>query len=79
MKIFKPILKKNKFTRFYIPLFWTDKFKKKKHVKPQKTSVEGKIIRTINIITLDPFGYSDVDTTKTLKIGENEQETDYQN
>jgi hypothetical protein len=47
-------------------------------VKLQKrANVEGKVIRNISIVTLDPFGYSDIDTTVNLKIGQNEQETDY--
>lgn len=59
--------KKNKFTRFLHTIIFEpiNSKKKKQVVKPQKKLVvEGKIIRTINIITLDPFGYSDVDTTK---------------
>jgi len=59
--------KKNKFTRFLHTIIFEpiNSKKKKQAVKPQKKLiVEGKIIRSINIITLDPFGYSDVDTTK---------------
>jgi hypothetical protein len=37
----------------------------------QRANVEGKVIR--NIVTLDPFGYSDIDTTVNPKIGQNEQ------
>jgi len=50
--IFKPAKSKK-----YIPI-----------VKPKKRIVsDGKIIRNINIITLDPFGYSDIDTTRKPK------------
>jgi hypothetical protein len=42
----------------------------------QRANVEGKVIRNISIVTLDP-GYSDIDTTVNPKIGQNEQETDY--
>ncbi len=39
--------------------------KNKKRVIPiSYQKIEGKIIREINIITLDPFGYSEIDTTK---------------
>jgi hypothetical protein len=59
--------KKNKFTRFlHSVIFEPINSKKKKQVikRPQKKrSVEGKIIRKINIVTLDPFGHSDLDTT----------------
>lgn len=37
---------------------------KKKTTPSRHLKVEGKIIRNINIVTLDPFGYSDSDTTK---------------
>ncbi|WP_198554618.1 hypothetical protein [Flavobacterium sp. ALD4] len=62
--------KKNKFTKFlYGTIFKSINARKKKQVvKPQKrVAVEGKIIRNINIVTLDPFGYSDVDTTVSPK------------
>jgi hypothetical protein len=58
--------KKNKFTKFlYGAIFKSKNARKKKQVvQPQKRlAVEGKIIRNINIVTLDPFGYSDIDTT----------------
>ena len=35
--------------------------------KPNYTQYEGKIIRHIHITTLDPFGYSDVDSTRVPK------------
>jgi hypothetical protein len=34
----------------------------------QRANVEGKVIRNI---ALDPFGYSDIDTTVNPKIGQN--------
>jgi hypothetical protein len=33
----------------------------------QRANVEGKVIRNISIVTLDPFGYSDIDTTVNPK------------
>ncbi|HEY4619083.1 MAG TPA: hypothetical protein VIH09_12895 [Flavobacterium sp.] len=62
--------KKNKFTKFMHGLIFKPA-KSKKYipiVKPKKRIVsDGKIIRNINIITLDPFGYSDIDTTRKPK------------
>lgn len=65
--------KKNKFTKFMHGLIFEPVILKKTE-KPKKIIVrkrfrayEGKIIRNINIITLDPFGYSEVDTTITPK------------
>lgn len=59
--------KKNKFTRFlHKAIFEPINSKKNKIqvIQPQKiVTAEGKIIRKITIITLDPFGQSDVDTT----------------
>jgi hypothetical protein len=58
--------KKSKFTRFLHGVIFESQNsgKKKQVVKAHKQlAVEGKIIRNINIVTLDPFGYSDVDTT----------------
>ena len=58
--------KKNKFTKFlHGVIFKSNNSKKKKKVviPTKKTSYEGKIIRNINIVTLDPFGHSDADTT----------------
>ncbi|HJS01495.1 MAG TPA: hypothetical protein VJ780_11220 [Flavobacterium sp.] len=37
---------------------------KKKPIASKHLDVEGKIIRNINIITLDPFGYSETDSTQ---------------
>ncbi|HRE78173.1 MAG TPA: hypothetical protein PLL09_10155 [Flavobacterium sp.] len=65
--------KKNNFTKFLHKLvFKTTKVTpiKPKSVKiPEKnhTLYEGKIIRNINIQTLDPFGYSEKDTAKKPK------------
>jgi hypothetical protein len=59
--------KKNKFTKFVHGLIF-ESTKSKKNisiVKPKKRiAAEDKIIRNINIITLDPFGYSDTDTIR---------------
>ncbi|EIA07394.1 hypothetical protein [Flavobacterium frigoris] len=59
--------KKNKITKFMHGLIFKPT-KLKKHnpiVKEQKRiAAENKIIRNINIITLDPFGYSDLDTIR---------------
>jgi hypothetical protein len=60
--------KKNKFTTFMYGLVFkpiaTIKIKKRhpKPLQPPYGNFEGKIIRKINIITLDPFGYSIHDT-----------------
>jgi hypothetical protein len=59
--------KKNKFTKFVHGLIFAPTKSKKpiSIVKPKKRiPAEDKIIRNINIITLDPFGYSDTDTIK---------------
>lgn len=65
---------KTKFTKFihklvFIPMPSTVKPLKQKHkVKPlqqSNISFEGKIIRKINIMVLDPFGYSINDTVKS--------------
>jgi hypothetical protein len=59
--------KKNKFTKFMYGLIFKPTKSKKRitTVKPQKRIVaEDKIIRKIHIITLDPFGYSDIDTIR---------------
>jgi hypothetical protein len=42
----------------------------------QRANVEGKVIRNISIVTLDPLAIL-IDTTVNPKIGQNEQETDY--
>ncbi|MHC0445095.1 hypothetical protein ACWA1F_06775 [Flavobacterium sp. 3-218] len=62
--------KKNKFTQTMHKLFFRSKKSKKKEellVKIDSTNYEGKIIRKINIITLDPFGHSVADTTQMPK------------
>ncbi|MFC4479865.1 hypothetical protein [Flavobacterium chungangensis] len=62
--------KKNKFTQTMHKLFFRSKKSKKKDellVPIDSTNYDGKIIRKINIITLDPFGYSVADTTLTPK------------
>jgi hypothetical protein len=63
---------RNKFTRFMIRLFFkpvvpdlpAQKIKLRRIQKPY-SSFEGKIIRNINIVTLDPFGNSIGDTITT--------------
>ena len=66
--------KKRKFTKFIHKLIFhsveTEKIKKSNFQKTQtKTYItfEGKIIRNIEIKTLDPFGFSDTDSTKVPK------------
>lgn len=62
--------KKNKFTRFMHKLVFEPihvKSKKKKIVIKKLSNFEGKIIRNIIITTLDPFGYSEIDSTKSPK------------
>lgn len=58
--------KKYKFTKFVHKLIFkpiNSKQKRRKKVIGQNYQVfEGKIIRKINIVTLDPFGYSEIDT-----------------
>jgi hypothetical protein len=80
-KIYKDIesySRKNKFTRFMYQFFFKPvtvssakkKVKKKGYRKLIQTSYgafEGKIIRNINITTLDPFGYSVTDTSVSPK------------
>jgi hypothetical protein len=60
--------KKNKVTAFLHKLIFEPiNPKKKKEIKEVPKNYgefEGKIIRNINIITLDPFGYSEIDSTK---------------
>jgi hypothetical protein len=67
--------KKRKFTKFIHKLIFNPVAKKapkkqrSKKIKPQNYSkYEGKIIRNIEITTLDPFGYSDSDSTQKPKI-----------
>lgn len=66
--------KKRKFTQFIHKLIFEpvakQKIKKSSFHKIKKTNYlqfEGKIIRNIKIKTLDPFGFSDVDSTKIPK------------
>ncbi|MFV8269941.1 hypothetical protein ACNQGP_08385 [Flavobacterium sp. GT2N3] len=62
--------KKNKFTKLLHKLVFRPvnvKSKKQKVVPKKFKKFEGKIIRNINIVTLDPFGYSEIDTTKKPK------------
>ena len=62
--------KKNKFTRLMHKIvFRTPVIKNKltKEVQKEYSSFEGKIIRNITIITLDPFGFSEIDTLKKPK------------
>ena len=59
--------KKHKFTRFihklvFKPINSKQKLKQK-IVKQNYQGFEGKIIRNINIVTLDPFGYTELDST----------------
>lgn len=66
--------KKKKFTKFihkliFNPVAKTTRKKPKPKIQLNKFELyEGKIIRNIQITTLDPFGYSDSDSTQTLKI-----------
>lgn len=63
--------KKNKAMNFLHKLIFQPvnpkKKKEKKVVQQSYQKFEGKIIRNINIITLDPFGYSEIDSTKKPK------------
>jgi len=73
-KIYREIekyYKKRKFTQFVYKLIFEPVAKQKvrkssfqKIKKQNYTRYEGKIIRDIKITTLDPFGYSDSDTTQ---------------
>ncbi len=61
---------KNKVTRFLHKLIFRSnnpKKKEKREVQQNYQEFEGKIIRNINITTLDPFGYSEIDSTKKPK------------
>ena len=67
--------KKRKFTKFIHKLIFNPvakKAPKKQRLKKIKaenySKYEGKIIRNIKITTLDPFGYSDSDSTRQPKI-----------
>lgn len=66
--------KKRKFTQFIHKLIFEPVAKQKiikssfqKIKKTNYAQYEGKIIRNIKITTLDPFGYSDADSTKITK------------
>jgi hypothetical protein len=62
--------KKKKFTKFlHRVIFKSNNSRTKKQVVKlqQRANVEGKVIRNISIVTLDPFGYSDIDTTVNPK------------
>ncbi|BFM44827.1 hypothetical protein CFS9_34680 [Flavobacterium sp. CFS9] len=61
--------KKNKFTQTLHKLFFRGDKTQKKEIVAQNdtTDFSGKIIRNINIITLDPFGHSVTDTAKMPK------------
>ena len=60
--------KKNKVTTFLHKLFFRPirpkKQKEKKEIQKNYAEFDGKIIRNIKITTLDPFGYSEIDSTK---------------
>ena len=63
--------KKRKFTKFVYKLIFEPVAEQKvrkssfqKIKKPNYIQYEGKIIRNIEIITLDPFGFSDIDSTR---------------
>ena len=59
---------KHKFTKFLHKLVFRPvnpkKKKKKIAVQTNYDGLEGKIIRNITIVTLDPFGFSEIDSTK---------------
>jgi hypothetical protein len=62
--------KKRKFTKLMHKLIFRPvnlKVKKEKVVRKKYLAFEGRIIRNINIITLDPFGFSEIDSTKRPK------------
>ena len=62
--------KKNKFTQTVHKLLFRGNKPRKKEVEiieSDTLNYDGKIIRKINVITLDPFGYSIADTTVTPK------------
>lgn len=59
--------KKNKFTQTLHKLLFRSKKPRKKEellIDPDTLNYDGKIIRNINIVTLDPFGHSVADTTQ---------------
>lgn len=62
--------KKNKFTQTLHKLLFRSKKPRKKEdliIPYDSANYNGKIIRKINIITLDPFGHSLIDTTQVPK------------
>ena len=68
--IIKNYSKKNKFTKLMHKIVLKSPVLKKKTTRDVQKSYkpfEGKIIRNINIITLDPFGYSEIDTLRKPK------------
>jgi hypothetical protein len=61
---------RNKFTKFMHKLVFRAPVLQKKAIKKiqkEYTNYNGKIIRNITIVTLDPFGYSEIDTLKKPK------------
>lgn len=59
--------KKNKFNKLLHKLVFkrnTIRSRSVPQIQKKYSPFEGKIIRKINIVTLDPFGYSDIDTLK---------------
>ncbi|SHG20822.1 hypothetical protein SAMN05444372_103183 [Flavobacterium micromati] len=61
---------RNKFTKFMHKLVFRAPVLQKKTIKKiqkEYTNYNGKIIRNITIVTLDPFGYSEIDTLKKPK------------
>jgi len=65
--------KRSKFTRFIYGLIFEPQIKNQKRIKKYNKQIhrpysafEGKIIRKINIETMDPFGYSIMDTISQL-------------
>jgi hypothetical protein len=54
--VFKPVVPSSKNKQVKKKVY-------KKLIQKPYTTFEGKIIRNINIVTLDPFGYSATDTT----------------
>ncbi|KIA84116.1 hypothetical protein OA85_15260 [Flavobacterium sp. AED] len=62
--------KKRKFTKMLHHLIFEPvniKTKKKKVIHKKYLAFEGRTIRNINITTLDPFGFSEIDTTKEAR------------
>lgn len=66
-KSIQTFAKKNKFTKLVHRLVFRPvrlKVDKKKALSKSPQNHEGKIIRRINIITLDPFGFSEIDSSR---------------